>query len=560
MPSYQAPVEHYVKLLRLFGFQDARYDDDLIRALLDNVGAFARDALLPQNALGDHQGCVYDQETKSVRLPDGFKELYRQYVAQGYHAISAPEIYGGQELPPVLTLAMVEFVAATNMAFSLGPMLTPAACQAIMHAGTEEQKAYYLPKMVTGEWSGTMCLTEAHCGTDLGLIKTRAVPNENGFSITGNKIWITYGEHDLTDNIIHLVLAKLPDAPAGSHGISMFIVPKFLPDGTRNQVYCTGLEKKLGQHASPTCFMSFDNAQGFLLGAANKGMQNMFVMMNEARVGVGVSGLAMAEIAYQTAVGFCRERRQSRAVDASKRDSSQPADCILVHPDVRRQLLEVKSTNLPMRALVVYVGVMMGSDDPADQARVSLLTPLVKSYLSERGCDNISHCMQVLGGAGYVKDWHIEQYYRDARISMIYEGTNGIQALDLVGRKLVKDGGAALRALLQDMRKLAEACEDGVFSEALLGVVADVEVASKWLMVHGMQDPEQACAVASAYLQLLSYAVLAMMWVKMLQISGEDERAAGLYYIHHVLPDAKRCLALVHCGKQYITGPKADDF
>jgi len=230
----------------------------------------------------------------------------------------------------------------------------------------------------------------------LGLIKTRAVPNENGFSITGNKIWITYGEHDLTDNIIHLVLAKLPDAPAGSHGISMFIVPKFLPDGTRNQVYCTGLEKKLGQHASPTCFMSFDNAQGFLLGAANKGMQNMFVMMNEARVGVGVSGLAMAEIAYQTAVGFCRERRQSRAVDASKRDSSQPADCILVHPDVRRQLLEVKSTNLPMRALVVYVGVMMGSDDPADQARVSLLTPLVKSYLSERGCDNISHCMPPL--------------------------------------------------------------------------------------------------------------------------------------------------------------------
>ena len=560
MSTYHAPIEHYIKLLRLFDFQDDRYDDDLIRALLDNVGAFANDVLLPCNARGDAQGCVYNQDTKSVRVPDGFKDLYKQYLTQGYHAISAPEVYGGQNLPPVLTLAMVEFVAATNMAFSLGPMLTPAACQAIMHAGTDEQKAFYLPKMVSGEWSGTMCLTEAHCGTDLGLIKTKAVPNENGFSITGNKIWITYGEHDLTDNIIHLVLAKLPDAPEGSHGISMFIVPKFLPDGTRNQVYCTGLEKKLGQHASPTCFMSFDNAQGFLLGEVNKGMRKMFVMMNEARVGVGVSGLAMAEIAYQTALSFCQDRRQSRAVDTSKRDKTQPADCILVHPDVRRQLLEVKSTNLPMRALVVYVGVMMGSDDPSDQARVSLLTPLVKSYLSERGCENISHCMQVLGGAGYVKDWHIEQFYRDARISMIYEGTNGIQALDLVGRKLVKDGGGALRALLLDMKKLGESCEDVPFSKALLEVVEDVEDASKWLLSHGMRDPEEACAVASAYLQLLSYAVLAMMWVKMLQIAGEGERTVGLYFINHVLPDAKRCLSLVHCGKHYITGPSADDF
>lgn len=553
MDIYNAPSKQYLTLLKQFGFRDDRFDLLMVETLLDSMAKFAEQKLLPANRVGDEEGVHYDPATGKVTLPQVFHDLYEEYKSQGYASVEGLEQYGGQNFPPVLVLIMAEFMASANMAFSLGPMLTPAACQAINFAGSDAQKSYYLPKMYSGNWSGTMCLTESHCGTDLGLIKTKAVPAKDGYKITGNKIWITYGEHDLTENIIHLVLAKLPDAPSGSKGISMFIVPKFLDDGSKNNVICTGLEKKLGQHASPTCFMSFDNAQGYLLGKPNQGMKNMFVMMNEARIGVGVSGLAMAEIAYQTACAFCRDRRQSRSLNAKKIDMNHAADCILVHPDVRRQLLEIKSTNIPMRAWVVYAGLLLSSDDSKDKARVSLFTPMIKSYLSDRGCVNIGHAMQVIGGSGYVKDWRIEQYFRDARISMIYEGTNGIQALDLVGRKLVKDGGASMRDLLTDMRNVAQNCAITDLSTGLSKACDDLQNASLWLMQHASADPEQAAAVATDYLQLSSLVVLAFMWAKIINSDDKDALDSCLYFIHHVLPDTKICLHRIRCGKQYIS-------
>ena len=553
MDIYRAPVESYKRLLKTFHFVDDRFDPDTLDALLESMAKFAEEKLLPKNALGDQEGCRYDPDTHAVHVPESFHDLYKEYVEQGYASVEGETRYNGQDFPPVLVLLMAEFMASANMAFSLGPMLTPAACHAISFAGTDEQKSTYLPKMITGTWSGTMCLTEAHCGTDLGLIKTKAEKAKDGYRITGNKIWITYGEHDLTENIIHLVLAKLPDAPSGSKGISMFIVPKYLADGSRNQVRCTGLEKKLGQHGSPTCFMSFDGAEGYLLGKENQGMKNMFVMMNEARIGVGVSGLAMSEIAYQTALSFCKERRQSRSLDPKKQDESHASDCILVHPDVKRQLLEIKSTNMAMRAWVVYAGVLLGSSQKKDQDRVALFTPMIKSFLSERGCENIHHAMQVMGGSGYVKDWRVEQYYRDARISMIYEGTNGIQALDLVGRKLVKDSGQSMRDLIADMRKEADLCEHKDFAQALSCACDDLQKASVWLMQHGMKDPEEAAAVASAYLKISALTVLAFMWVIMIKHKHQDELDVGKYFIEYVLPDIKPHLHRVEVGKAPIT-------
>lgn len=560
MKNYQAPVEEYLKLMKVLGVQHAQYDYDTVAMILQNAAKFVESELQPRNAKADEQGCTWDQETGEVTLPAGFDKLYKQYVEQGYAAMGGKEVYGGTNMPMVSILAMAEFMAAANMAFSLGPMLTPAATQAIEYAGTEAQKKTYLPKMIRGDWSGTMCLTEAHCGTDLGLIKTKAQAVDDHYLISGNKIWITYGEHNLTSNIIHLVLAKLPDAPKGSKGISMFIVPKYLENGEKNKVICTGLEKKMGQHGSPTCFMSFDNAKGYLLGEPNQGLKNMFVMMNEARIGVGVSGLALSEAAYQIALAFAKERRQSRALNSKKSDPTKEADLILVHPDIRRQLLEVKSTNIPMRALVVYAGMLGDSAKADDDARLELLTPIIKSFCSERGVANIDTCMQILGGCGYVKDYNVEQYYRDARISMIYEGTNGIQALDLVGRKLMKDGGNAMRQLIADMQQEASGCDNALYAKGLGDITNDIKAASMWLMQHAIKDHEQAGAIASAYLQLVAYGLLAWMWVKMITFDKKAANGVSRYYFTHVLSIRLVLMDNIQKGKESITELDDNDF
>lgn len=548
MQVYKAPVESYIEWLKALGYSEQEYDLSTVRALLQAAAEFAEQDLLPANAKGDAVGCDFDQQHSTVKLPDDFKDLYQRYRQQGFASAGGLQQYGGAAMPLPIVLAFVEFMSAGNMAFSLGPMLTPGACQAIEFAGTQKQKEFYLPKMTSGAWSGTMCLTESHCGTDLGLIRTKATPSGDHYIINGDKIWITYGEHDLTENIVHLVLAKLPDAPKGSQGISMFIVPKILADGTRNSVYCTGLESKLGQHAAPTCFMNFDNAQGYLLGAVNSGLKNMFVMMNEARLGVGVSGLALSEIAYQTALAFAQDRRQSRSLNPERNDAEHAADCILVHPDVRHQLLGVKATNLAMRGLVVYVGVLSQSSLPEDQARLHLLIPVVKSFLSEQGVTNINACMQLIGGSGYVRDWHIEQYWRDARISMIYEGTNGIQALDLIGRKLAGDNGQAMRALMSAMLADIDATTDVNIAKIARDSYQDLQQATIWLMQHASKDPEQGAAVASEYLRLVGLNVLAMMWLKMLQHDQADVRIAT-YYFEHILPATKVHLSRIERGK-----------
>lgn len=549
MQVYKAPTEQYQKLLKVFDIHDKDYDEATLIAVMDNAAKFVEQELCKTNEEGDNEGCSLDQTTHKVTLPKSFHNAYQQYVEQGWAAVGGNKDYGGAQMPLVSVLAIAEFMSASNVAFSLGPMLTPAACQAIDFAGTKAQKDKYLAKLIAGTWSGTMCLTEAHCGTDLGLIKTKAVPKDDHYLITGNKIWITYGEHDLTDNIIHLVLAKLPDAPSGSKGISMFIVPKYLEDGTRNKLMCTGLEKKMGQHASPTCFMSFENAKGYLLGKPNAGLKNMFVMMNEARIGVGVSALALSERAYQTAISFVKDRRQSRSLNEKKQDLTKDADNILVHPDVRRQLLEVKSTNIAMRALVVYAAMLAQNKAASSQARLALLIPIIKSYVSDRGVLNIDTCIQVIGGSGYVKDWSLEQFFRDARISRIYEGTNGIQALDLVGRKLMKDNGVAIKELIEEMHEAAIEADDTFVTEGLRAVADDLKSMTFWLAKHALADHEQAGAVASDYLHLCALALLAFMWAKMIKSNQDFDRNIALYFYQRVLPARLMLTAVIKSGK-----------
>ncbi len=549
MQIYRAPVSEYMKLKKVFDIQHEHYDDATIQAVLENAAKFAENELLSCNKTGDQEGCHLNVSDNTVTLPKDFHKVYTQYVTQGWAALGGKQAYGGSEMPLYTVLAVVEFMAATNMSFTIGPMLTPAACQVIDYAGTQAQKDTYLTKLTTGEYSGTMCLTEAHCGTDLGLIKTKATESNGHYRITGNKIWITYGEHELSKNIIHLVLAKLPGAPKGSRGISMFIVPKYLEDGTRNSVKCTGLESKMGQHAAPTCFMSFEDAEGYLLGEPNQGLKNMFLMMNEARIGVGHTALALSDIAYQTARAFVRERNQSRALDPNKRNTEQEADNILVHPDIRRQLLEVKSTNLAMRALVVYTAKLQSSETAADQARVALLIPIIKAYLSGRGVQNIDTCMQILGGSGYVRDWCIEQYFRDARISMIYEGTNGIQALDLVGRKLMLDQGNSIKSLIADMHKCAKLCESNIFSQDLEDITCDLQQATMWLAKNGIKDHEQAAAVANDYLHLCAIALLAMMWLTMLESDQDYDEHVARYFFKRVLVQRHTLMQQITAGK-----------
>jgi alkylation response protein AidB-like acyl-CoA dehydrogenase len=556
------------------------FDLETSMAVAKTVADIGVDKLLPLNKKGDEEGLDFDPETGSVTLPDGFRDAYQTLVENGLMGLTGDAQWGGAGAPEPLGILFSELVTSCNKSFSMAPGLTMGLVDALQDHATDEQKEKYLTKLVTGEWTGTMCLTEPQCGTDLGMVRTKAIPQDDGsYRLTGNKIWITFGEHNLTDNIIHFVLARLPDAPEGIKGISAFLVPKLNDDGSRNGIKCTGLEEKMGIHASPTCVMTMEDAVGEMVGEPHKGMKAMFTMMNMARLYVGVEGIALGEIAYQTALEFAKERRQGRSLDRDKREMDEPADNILVHPDVRRMLLNIKSTTEPMRALAAWLGMEYDKSHhhPDEEVRqeakdlVALLTPVMKSYGSERGFFNISEAMQVCGGSGYTTDWDIEQYMRDERIAMIYEGTNHIQALDLVGRKLPRKGGRLLQTFQKRVMAETQAC--GEYDE-LADFVSEFQKAAgrlteitMELASKGKEDPEHAAAIASNYLNLFALTALGYAWLKMARYAVEndtDNKAAKLktarYFFEMVLPETGLYKKLCTVGKDAMMAFDVDEF
>ncbi len=586
MQIYKAPLKDIRFVLETFGYEKVQamkgfedYDLDTVMALIEESGKFCANEMLALNHTGDQEGITYDPEAKTITTPEGFKRLYDDYVKSGMAGITQPIEYGGSGAPHPVAIALSEMATACNKSFSMCPGLGHGLIEALLHYGTDEQKDYFLPKFVSGEWTGTMCLTEPQCGTDLGLISTKAVPEDDHFLLTGTKIWITFGEHDLTENIIHLVLARLPDAPEGIRGISAFLVPKINKDGSRNPIYCGGVEHKMGIHASPTCVMNLEEAKGYLVGDPHKGMRAMFVMMNFARLTVGVEGYALGEIAYQTAVEYCKDRRQGRSLNPARNDASAKADNILVHPDVRRQLLNVKCTNEGMRALALWVSAHIDvalhhEDDTIRQESddmVALLTPIIKGFCTERGFENVSECMQVCGGSGYTTEWSIEQYLRDVRIAMIYEGTNHVQALDLVGRKLTKDTGRLYKGFAKEVFRFVKANKENPDMsefvgplESALNTLSETTMA---LGMKGMADPEEAAAAASKYLTLFGLTTLAYLWARMaLSAQGregtfyENKVKTARYYFSHILPETKGLVEVIGAGKQNVMAFEAEDF
>jgi alkylation response protein AidB-like acyl-CoA dehydrogenase len=538
MPTYKAPVEDTLFLLNdvlhidrygnLPGFSDA--SPDLIEAVLTEAAKFSEEVLTPLNRVGDKEGCTRHPDG-SVSTPAGFKEAFKQLVEGGWIGISVPTEYGGQDLPATLTVAVNELLCSANMSFAMYPGLTQGAIAALLVHASPELKTKYLPKMVTGEWTGTMNLTEPHCGTDLGLLRTKAVKQPDGsYKITGTKIFISAGEHDLSSNIIHLVLARIEGAPAGTKGISLFVVPKLMvkDDGTladRNGVSCGSIEEKMGIHANSTCVMNYDGATGWLIGEENRGLPAMFTMMNEARLGVGVQGLAQSEVAYQNAAIYAKERLQGRAISGVKYPD-KPADPIIVHPDVRRTLMTIRAFNEAARALVLWTAlkgdIAHRSQDQKERQSaddyMGLLTPVVKGVLTDTGFANTVMAQQMFGGHGYIAENGMEQFVRDARIAMIYEGANGIQALDLVGRKLGKDGGRALMAFTNEVGGyIKEKSADADMKPFVtpLGVsLGHLQQASMWFMQNAMSKPDNAGAGATDYLHMFGLVALGYMWCR----------------------------------------------
>ncbi|MDZ4690576.1 acyl-CoA dehydrogenase C-terminal domain-containing protein [Terricaulis sp.] len=597
MPTYTAPLREYRFLLKdvldigrysnLPTFSDAPLD--LIDQVLEEGAKFCEGVLAPLNKVGDEHGCKRADDG-SVTTPPGFKDAYKQLTAAGWPGLTSDPTYGGQGLPHIVGLAWNEMVSSANMAFGMYPGLSHGAYAAIHSHGSDELKQTYLPKLVTGEWTGTMNLTEPHCGTDLGLLRTKAIPQADGsYRITGQKIFISAGEHDLAPNIIHLVIARIEGAPAGTKGISLFIVPKFILDkdgnpGKRNGVVCGAIEEKMGIHGNSTCVLNYDDAVGYLVGQENKGLAAMFTMMNVARLGVGLQGLSQSEVAYQNAVAYAKDRLQMRSITGAKNPNG-PADPIIVHPDVRRMLMDAKAFNEGARAFAFWTAIHgdLLHTSPDEKVRekaddyMALMTPVIKSYLTDKGFANATNCQQIFGGHGYIEEHGMSQFVRDARITQIYEGTNGIQALDLVGRKLGANGGRAIFAFFNEMDDFIHNHEDDAelkeFVDALKDVKAQLQDGTMWLMQNGMTNFDNAGAASHDYLNLFGITALTYMWTLQAKAAFAAKKnggaadpyfdtklTTGRYFLARTLPDAAAHLAKVKTGAGPVMALAADAF
>ncbi|MCZ8323811.1 MAG: acyl-CoA dehydrogenase C-terminal domain-containing protein [Sphingomonadaceae bacterium] len=597
MPVYKAPTRDARFLINevlrlqdhaaLPGFASAT--PDMVDAVVEEAGKFCSEVLAPINLAGDQEGCTRHPDG-TVTVPSVYKDAFAQFRAAGWSTLSVPEEFGGQGLPHVLGMLMEEFMSSANQAFGMYPGLTAGAISAILAKGSPEQKAKYVPKMVACEWLGTMNLTEPQCGTDLGLIRTRAVPQADGsYAITGTKIFISSGEHDLTENIIHLVLAKTPDAPDSTKGISLFIVPKVLVNddgslGARNAVSCGSIEHKMGIHGNATCVMNYDGATGYLVGEENKGLAAMFIMMNAARLGVGIQGLAQAEVAYQNAVKYAGERRQGRALTGAA-EPGEKADTLFVHPDVRRMLMDAKAFTEAMRALCMWGALQVdlshkaASEEERQKADdlISLLTPVIKGYGTDKGYDVATNMQQVFGGHGYIEEWGMSQFVRDARIAMIYEGTNGVQAMDLVGRKLAQNGGRAVQTFFAIVD--AE-CTSAKTKPELAGLAAaveaanaDLKAATMWFMANGMANPNQVGAGAHHYMHIMGIVALGSMWLRMGEVAlealarGEGDKAfyeakltTARYFGERFCPDSAALRRKIEAGCEAVMALPVEAF
>jgi acyl-CoA dehydrogenase len=580
MPSYTPPTKDLQFLLHeVFKVSEqpvpgyAELDRDFTAAVFEEAGKIASEVLAPLNRVGDVEGCRL--ENGVVRTPRGFKDAYAQMCDGGWNALDADPAYGGQGMPAILNLATGEMFSSANMAFQMYSGLTHGAISALYVHASDAQKATYLPKMIEGRWTGTMNLTEPQCGTDLGLIRTKAEPQADGtYRITGQKIWISAGEHDMSDNIVHLVLAKIPGGPEGVKGISLFIVPKFLVNadgslGQRNALGCGGLEEKMGIHGNATCVMNYDGATGFLVGEAHKGMRAMFTMMNEARLLVGMQGYAQGSVAYQNALAFAKDRLQGRDVTGA-RNPNGPADPIIVHPDVRRNLMDQKSFVEGARAFALWGATLIDrshrQNDAEAEALISLLTPVIKGFLTDKGFETTVLAQQTLGGSGFTKEWGLEQFVRDARIAMIYEGTNGVQSLDLVGRKLSLNGGKTIMGFFEIVKSFLKENEGNpVLEQGFLGPLKqgskDLQAAAMYFMAEGMKNPDNALSGSYDFMHLFGHVCLGLMWAKSAKAAaealeaGEGDRdfletkiATGRYYMARQLPATGLHLARIQSG------------